>query len=371
MGAALLSKPEIAADILGTLRRNINTPITCKVRLLHSDADTVEMVRRLERMGVSAIAMHARHIEDRPRHRALPDRVRIVADALNVPLLYNGDVFYSSDMAPILAETGAAGVMVARGAMWNASIFRADSVSAEAMLPLAEVVRSYVGLARQCEAVFANTKYCVLEMLKTQVGSSALFRGATRAKDLQALEAVLEGMHAEPALTGPYRVTVQLEERPAAHACASSSLGAVVQSGSSDAAAAAPGEECKESATTAAAKKLSSKERKYQAKQNRKNRAGRALEAEAGAAATQTAASSPSSEVAPAVSSDAPAAAVAAEPATASATAAATAPATAAVASVSSDASSSSTAAAPVDSDVAAATAADPATSLGAASLSA
>jgi hypothetical protein len=368
MGAALLSKPEIAADILGTLRRNINTPITCKVRLLHSDADTVEMVRRLERMGVSAIAMHARHIEDRPRHRALPDRVRIVADALNVPLLYNGDVFYSSDIAPILAETGAAGVMVARGAMWNASIFRPHSVSAGAMLPLAEVVRSYVGLARQCESVFANTKYCVLEMLKTQVGSSALFRGATRAKDLQALEAVLEGMHAEPALTGPYRVAVQLEERPAAHACASFSSGALAQSGSSDAAP-MPGEECKESATTAAAKKLSSKERKYQAKQNRKNRAGRALEAEAGAAAAQTAASSPSpdSQAAPAVSSDTPAAAAAAEPEPASATAAATA----AAASVHSDASSSSTAAAPTDSTAATAAAASPATPPGAAPLSA
>ena len=37
MGAALLSKPETACDIIKTLKRNLNIPVTCKIRLLETD----------------------------------------------------------------------------------------------------------------------------------------------------------------------------------------------------------------------------------------------------------------------------------------------------------------------------------------------
>ncbi|OIT27724.1 trna-dihydrouridine(47) synthase [nad(p)(+)]-like protein, partial [Nicotiana attenuata] len=60
MGAALLSKPELIHDILTTLRRNLDIPVTCKIRLLKSPQDTVELARRIERTGVSALAVHGR-----------------------------------------------------------------------------------------------------------------------------------------------------------------------------------------------------------------------------------------------------------------------------------------------------------------------
>ncbi|XP_068645164.1 uncharacterized protein [Aristolochia californica] len=43
MGAALLSKPELIHDFLTTLRRNLDIPVTCKIRLLKSPQDTVEL----------------------------------------------------------------------------------------------------------------------------------------------------------------------------------------------------------------------------------------------------------------------------------------------------------------------------------------
>ena len=45
MGAALLRAPERAADILNTLRRNLNVPVTAKIRLLSSAAESVELAR--------------------------------------------------------------------------------------------------------------------------------------------------------------------------------------------------------------------------------------------------------------------------------------------------------------------------------------
>ena len=58
MGAALLSKPEIAADIIGTLRRNLSIPVFAKIRLLPDESihNAVELIRRMEKNGVSCVA---------------------------------------------------------------------------------------------------------------------------------------------------------------------------------------------------------------------------------------------------------------------------------------------------------------------------
>lgn len=55
--------PPPLPQIISTLRRNLPVPVTCKIRVLGADEDTretVELVRRLERAGAMAIAIHAR-----------------------------------------------------------------------------------------------------------------------------------------------------------------------------------------------------------------------------------------------------------------------------------------------------------------------
>lgn len=98
MGAALLTKPELVRDIMSTLTRNLPIPVTCKIRLLENPygnlayhvthsfvrsfircvhvlpltyrEDTLRLIKAAEGAGVSAIAIHARHISDRPRNPA-------------------------------------------------------------------------------------------------------------------------------------------------------------------------------------------------------------------------------------------------------------------------------------------------------------
>ncbi|KAL8437966.1 hypothetical protein ACSSS7_000536 [Eimeria intestinalis] len=60
MGAALLSTPDVAMDILKTLRRNVSCPVTCKIRLLDTMEETVDFARKCESTGIAAIAVHAR-----------------------------------------------------------------------------------------------------------------------------------------------------------------------------------------------------------------------------------------------------------------------------------------------------------------------
>ncbi|KVI08877.1 Aldolase-type TIM barrel [Cynara cardunculus var. scolymus] len=159
MGAALLSKPELIHDILTMLKRNLWIPVTCKIRLLNSTHDSVELARRIEKTGVSAVAVHGRRVADRPRDPANWSEIATVVDALSIPVIANGDVFEFEDFQHIRSVTGASSVMIARGALWNASIFHPEGT------PVEDVKREYVRKSILWDHDIKSTKYTLKEMI--------------------------------------------------------------------------------------------------------------------------------------------------------------------------------------------------------------
>ena len=117
-------------------------PVTCKIRLLDSVDATVALAKAIEATGVAAVAVHARHIPERPRDPPHYDYVRAISAALSIPVIANGgslEIANYADLDRIRAQCGAASIMVARAAQWNPSIFRR-----EGKLPLDTVVRDYL-----------------------------------------------------------------------------------------------------------------------------------------------------------------------------------------------------------------------------------
>jgi tRNA-dihydrouridine synthase len=84
---------------------------------------TAQFARMMEAAGASAITVHARFKNERPRERAHWDLVRSIAKAVTIPVLVNGSVFLPEDIPRSLARSGASGVMIARGALLNPAIF--------------------------------------------------------------------------------------------------------------------------------------------------------------------------------------------------------------------------------------------------------
>ena len=60
MGAALLTEPDKVRAILTALVQGVRKPVTCKIRLLPSRADTLALVKTIESTGVAALAVHGR-----------------------------------------------------------------------------------------------------------------------------------------------------------------------------------------------------------------------------------------------------------------------------------------------------------------------
>ncbi len=163
MGAALLKDGGVrAAQILSALIAAFpHLSISCKVRLLATVDDTVALIRRLEATGVWCVAVHAREAHERPVDRAHWSTVRQLLDAgrFDVPLVINGDVFEREHIALARAKSGCSAVMVARGALRNASLFGATPRTHE------QFWRDYTRKALEWDASTANLKYTLIRML--------------------------------------------------------------------------------------------------------------------------------------------------------------------------------------------------------------
>ena len=125
-GSALLKDPERAERILAALVKATRLPVTVKMRIGWDDSsiNAVEMAKRAESAGVSAIAVHGRTREQYYKGHADWSMIAAVKRAVKIPVIANGDIRTTDDLSRVFRETGCDGVMIGRAAQGNPWIFR-------------------------------------------------------------------------------------------------------------------------------------------------------------------------------------------------------------------------------------------------------
>ena len=124
-GAGLLDDPSRAGAIVRACAVEASVPVTVKIRRGRKAGEdvSVSFSRVLEDAGASAVAVHGRFASQLYRGEADWDVVSRVVRALDIPVIGSGDVRDHSAAVRMLAETGCAAVMVARGTYGNPWVF--------------------------------------------------------------------------------------------------------------------------------------------------------------------------------------------------------------------------------------------------------
>lgn len=189
MGSALLQDPERASRILRKLSTNVPCPVSCKIRLLPTTTATMDLLTALiERGRACAVAIHGRRVGHGEIQPAQWDDLAEVVELAKAKwpttrILVNGDFYTRRSWYDFRDRTGADGVLWARPALYNMSMFRKPTAvsptttdtsgisygyTSPLLLDRVTVIQEYLGQALRYETHYKNVKYVIAEMMNTR-----------------------------------------------------------------------------------------------------------------------------------------------------------------------------------------------------------
>ncbi len=124
-GAALMGKPDDLVQMVENCVEISDVPITVKMRL-GTDSDKInalEIAKRVEDVGASRICVHGRTLRQRYSGISNWDLITEIVDAVDIPVVANGDIVDAESALKCLEITGAAGLMIGRAAIGRPEIF--------------------------------------------------------------------------------------------------------------------------------------------------------------------------------------------------------------------------------------------------------
>jgi nifR3 family TIM-barrel protein len=125
-GSGCLRDMDLVARIIQSCVAATHLPVTVKTRSGWNDElrDPVGIALRMQDAGARAFTLHARTRTQMFSGTANWDEIARVTEALDIPVIGNGDVHSPEDVVRMVEHTGCAAVMVGRGAFGNPWIFR-------------------------------------------------------------------------------------------------------------------------------------------------------------------------------------------------------------------------------------------------------
>lgn len=174
-GGLLRNLPKIDR-ILGLLRDTIDGRFTVKTRVGYDSPDEFDaLLDVFARHAIDALAIHGRTVGERYQTPVHPDRIRRAVERMPCAVIANGNVIDVPTGRALHRQTGAAGLMIGRGAIRNPWLFDQLRASYAGTAPPVPAGRDLLGYVRALyDAIAADTasfdpKRHVQRMKKTMV----------------------------------------------------------------------------------------------------------------------------------------------------------------------------------------------------------
>ena len=124
-GSGCLKDLDLVQTVIRSVASHTHLPVTVKIRSGWSEEmrDPVTIALRCQDAGARALALHPRTRTQMYSGAARWEEIAAVVEALDIPVIGNGDIKTAEDAARLQRETGCAAVMIARGSFGQPWIF--------------------------------------------------------------------------------------------------------------------------------------------------------------------------------------------------------------------------------------------------------
>ena len=192
-GSELMKNPKELGELIIKLNKATKIPITIKIRAGIDDKhiNAIEIAKVAEKAGAAAIAIHGRTQKQGYSGKSDWELIKKVKQAINIPVIGNGDVFTPEDFKEKLEESKVDYILIARGAIGNPYIFKqiddymkTGTYNHKDQL---EQFQEYLALAKKHKIEFNQIKSQAINFTKGIKGASKLRHKLVTSKNLKDL----------------------------------------------------------------------------------------------------------------------------------------------------------------------------------------
>lgn len=161
-GVELMADPARGVECASALVEAASVPVSVKMRagMTEDDDSYLDLAVRLVEAGIAAIALHARNASQMMGGEADWSHISRMVDAVEVPVIGNGDCDEPGDAVAMIEQTGCSGVMFGRAALRRPWIFeQARAALTDGPIPPDPPVPGIMGIV-----------LCHAQMLALEVG---------------------------------------------------------------------------------------------------------------------------------------------------------------------------------------------------------